>query len=230
VLLIGWSGIIGEEILAIPKMGVIGHHPTLLPRHRGNAPIPWTLINGLSRSGVTLFFLEKEIDKGDIAGQKEFQITLEDDAASVYAKATKATIELLPKVLRDLEAGKLARIPQDPQKASRWGKRKPEDGIIDWNCMAIYLHNWVRGLTHPYPGAFTLHSGRKLFIWKAKIAASKSGSNAVPGTVLESKKKLFVQCGDGVLEILRLQVESGKEIDASSSASSLGLKKGDLLG
>jgi len=230
IVLIGWSGIIGEEILAIPKRGVLGHHPTLLPRHRGNAPIPWTLINGLSRSGVTLFFLEKEIDKGDIAGQKEFSITLEDDAASVYAKATKATIELLPKVLRDMEAGKLVRIPQDPRKASRWGKRKPEDGIIDWNCMAVYLHNWVRGLTHPYPGAFTFHSGKKLFIWKAKITPSKSAGNAAPGTVLESGKKLVVKCGDGALEILKLQPEGGKETGASSSAASLGLKKGDLLG
>ncbi|HID72718.1 TPA: hypothetical protein EYP38_02140, partial [Candidatus Micrarchaeota archaeon] len=99
VLVIGWSGLIGEDILAIPPKGTLGHHPTMLPKHRGNAPIPWTLINGLSRSGVTLFYLEKEMDTGDIAGQREFEITLDDDASTVYAKAIDATAQLLLDVL-----------------------------------------------------------------------------------------------------------------------------------
>jgi len=230
LLVIGWSGIIGDELLAIPRLGTIGHHPTLLPKHRGNAPIPWTLINGLSKSGVTLFFLEKEIDRGDIAGQAEFEISIDDDALRVYEKATRATLALLPRVLSDLEAGKLERIKQDPAKASRWGKRKPEDGIIDWNCMAVNTHNWVRGLSHPYPGAFTFYAGKKLFIWKARLSTEKGAGKAQPGEVLESGKKLLVRCGDGALEISRMQPEGGKEGDASQVASAIGLKKGDRLG
>ena len=193
LVVIGWSGIIGDTVLGIPKKGVLGHHPTLLPAHRGNAPIPWTLINGLARSGVTLMFLEKEVDRGDIAGQREFDIALEDDAADVYSKATKTTISLLLEVLPKIADGTLVRRPQDQSRASKWGKRKPEDGIIDWNCMAIYLYNWVRGLAHPYPGAFTFFEGKKLFIWKAKMAESTPRSE--PGEIIEADGELIVKCG-----------------------------------
>src|SRR3989338_634843 len=165
IAVIGWSGIIGKEVLAIPKRGVLGHHPTLLPKHRGNAPIPWTLINGLARSGVTFFFMTEAIDAGDIAGQAEFEVTLEDDAASVYEKATRASARLLAEILPKIGSGKLVAKKQDAGRISRWGKRRPEDGIIDWNCMTIYLYNWVRGLSRPYPGASTFLSGREVLVW-----------------------------------------------------------------
>lgn len=228
ILVIGWSGIIGEEILKIPKRGVIGHHPTLLPKHRGNAPIPWTLINGLTKSGVTLFYLEKEIDNGLIVGQREFDVDFDDDAASLYSKATETTISLLFDVLPGIENSTLKAIAQDKKKSSRWGKRKPEDGIIDWNCMSIYLYNWIRGLTHPYPGAFTFLGEKKLFIWKATISEYiKSGT---PGEILDSQGKLLVKTGDGALSIKIIQLEGEKEMEAAEFVKIHKIKPGSKLG
>jgi methionyl-tRNA formyltransferase len=229
ILVIGWSSIIGEEILKIPKKGVLGHHPTLLPKHRGNAPIPWTLINGLTRSGVTMFFLEKEIDKGEMAGQKEFDVEMDDDASSIYAKATAATVSLLAEILPKIEKGTLKTIKQDSRKASRWGKRKPEDGIIDWNMMAIYLHNWIRGLTHPYPGAFTFLGDKKLFIWKAEIVVWKQKSGR-PGEVVEAGERLLVRAGDGAIAVESLQLEGEEEFGAKEFVERNKIRAGISLG
>lgn len=216
ILVIGWSSIIGKEILSIPKLGVIGHHPTLLPKHRGNAPIPWTLINGLTKSGITLMFLENEIDKGDILIQKEFDVELEDDAASIYEKATLKTIDALTEILPKLESGNYERIPQDPKRASVWKKRRPEDGIIDWNSMSICIYNWIRGNTYPYPGAFTFVGDRKLFVWKARISGLEIAVQGMPpGKMVCMGDKLFVKTGDGILEILCLNFEGDEEMDAS---------------
>ena len=229
ILVIGWSSIIGEEILKIPKKGVLGHHPTLLPKHRGNAPIPWTLINGLTRSGVTMFFLEKEVDKGEIAGQKEFDVEMDDDASSIYAKATAATVSLLSEMLPKIGNGTLKTMKQNPGRSSRWGKRRPEDGIIDWNTMAIYLHNWIRGLTHPYPGAFTFLGERKLFIWKAEIADWK-GKSGRPGEVVEAGERLVVRTGDGAIAVKKLQLEGEEEFGAKEFVERNKIRARTVLG
>jgi len=229
ILVIGWSGVISEELLTIPKKGVLGHHPTLLPKHRGNAPIPWTLINGLTKSGVTLFFLEKEIDKGDIAGRREFEVIFEDDASTLYKKATKATILLLSDVLPKIEHETLIRTKQDPAKASRWSKRRPEDGIIDWNCMTIYLYNWIRGLTHPYPGAFTFLGRKKLYLWKVKIAEVPVKKSRC-GELFFLDGGPLVRTGNGAIELLRLQLEGEEEMDAAEFVKRHAFKEGVVLG
>jgi len=228
ILVIGWSGIIGEEILKIPKKGVIGHHPTLLPKHRGNAPIPWTLINGLAKSGVTLFYLEKEIDNGGIAGQKEFNVDFSDDASSLYSKATEATVSLLLETLPKIEKGILKPVAQDRMRASRWGKRKPEDGIMDWNSMSIYLYNWIRGLAHPYPGAFTFLGDKKLIVWKARISESKK--NGKPGEVLSTGGGITVKTGDGAILVEKVQLEGGDEVEAAEFVKKHGITAGTILG
>jgi len=211
IFVIGWSSLIGEEILDLPKIGVIGHHPTLLPKHRGNAPIPWTLINGLTKSGITFMFLDKDIDKGDILIQKEFDVGFDDDANSLYNKITDVSIDTLLEVLPSLEKGSYNKIKQDSNKKSIWKKRKPEDGIIDWNSMTIYLYNWIRGLTHPYPGAFSFLENKKLFIWKAIISNEKF--DLIPGQMKIKNNSLFVKTGDGCLEFLKLQFEGEEELN-----------------
>ncbi len=228
ILVVGWSTIIGETILSIPKKGVIGHHPTLLPKHRGNAPIPWTLINGLTESGVTLFFLEKEIDKGGIVDQKAFSIGFEDDAPALYLKATNATISLLLEVLPKIENNTINTKIQDSKRVSKWGKRKPEDGIIDWNSMTIYLYNWVRGLTHPYPGAFTFIGDKKLFIWKAQIADEKLDKGK-PGEVIKANNSILVKTGDGGLFLTSLQFEGEPELSAADFIKLYNIKLGTIF-
>lgn len=228
ILVIGYSFLIPANLLSIAKHGAIGHHPTLLPRHRGNAPIPWTLINGLTKSGVTFFYLSEEIDQGMIAAQSEFPISVDDDASSLYSKITSETISLLPKMLSKIKSGTLVPIPQDNSKSSKWSKRKPEDGIIDWNTMSIYLYNWIRGLTNPYPGAFTFLKNKKLLIWKSRISQMKSDLN--PGTIVSVDGGLFVSTGDGVLEILSLSFENTEAESALLFIKNHSLVAGTKLG
>lgn len=228
IFVIGWSSIINREILRIPKIGVIGHHPTLLPKHRGNAPIPWTLINGLTRSGITFMFLEEEVDRGDILIQKEFEVKMDYDASDLYKIVTEKTIEALFELLPKLEEGTYERVKQDPKRASLWRKRKPQDGIIDWNSMNIYLYNWIRGLTHPYPGAFTYYKDKKLLIWKAKISGENAEGN--PGQISFKDEKIFIKTGDGVLELLRLNFEDENEMSSKEFLEKHPYLDGKMLG
>lgn len=228
ILVIGYSFLIPNNLLSIAKYGAIGHHPTLLPKHRGNAPIPWTLINGLTKSGITFFYLSEEIDQGMIAAQSEFSISMDDDASSLYSKITSETISLLPKMLSKIKSGTLVPIPQDNSKSSKWSKRKPEDGIIDWNSMSIYLYNWIRGLTHPYPGAFTFFQNKKLLIWKSIISQMKSAQS--PGTIISTTGGLFVSTGDGVLEILSLSFETDAPMSALVFIKKYSIEAGMKLG
>ena len=214
IFVIGWSQIIGEDILKIPKIGIIGHHPTLLPKHRGNAPIPWTLINGLTKSGITFFFLEKKIDDGDILIQKEFDVDFEDNATTVYQKMILSSIKSLEILLPQLGTGEFNRIKQDHRRASIWKKRSPDDGIIDWNSMTIYIYNWIRGLTHPYPGAFTYLDNKKIFIWTARI--SSLNIKGQPGKIKFHDDKVLIFTGDGAIQVDCLQVEGELEMDANT--------------
>lgn len=229
ILVIGWSMIIGDGILAVPRKGALGHHPTLLPKHRGNAPIPWTLINGLARTGVTFFFLEKEIDAGAIAGQKEFAVSLDDDAGSLYRKMTDATVELLLELLPKISKGTLRPTGQDSRNASRWPRRRPEDGVIDWNTMALCLYNWIRGLSHPYPGAFTFLGKDKVYVWKAALC-NESGWEGKPGTVVSAGGRMIVMAGDGPIRLEKLQVEGGGELPAAEFCKRHGIEAGARFG
>lgn len=233
IIVLGWSQIISNEVISIPRLCCLGHHPTLLPKHRGNAPIPWSIIMGLTKSGVTFFHLIDKVDAGDIFAQKEFEITIDDDAYTVYKKAIKVTIDLLNnEILPNLKKGIVIRIPQDEKKASYWPKRKPEDGIVDWNMGTIQLYNWIRGLTHPYPGAFTYIkelNDNKLFIWKSKLTNKKI--KTTPGKIISiTKSGIFVATGDGCLLLTSVQLEGDVEMDACAFARKYNLKKGIILG
>ncbi|MBI5223466.1 methionyl-tRNA formyltransferase [Candidatus Micrarchaeota archaeon] len=230
ILVIGYSFLIPNELLKLPKYGTVGHHPTLLPKHRGNAPIPWTLINGLKRSGITFFYLKEEIDSGDIVASGEFEVEFEDDASTLYEKITKKTVEIMHKMIEQMNRNTLKTSPQNPERSSKWPKRRPEDGIIDWNVMSIYLYNWIRGLTHPYPGAFTFYQNKKLLIWKAKIANRNSDQKIMPGTITQSDEKVFVKTGDGELELIKVSFENEEDVEAAEFIKKNNIKKDEHLG
>lgn len=216
ILVIGWSWLISNEVISIPKLGSIGHHPTLLPKHKGNAPIPWTLIKGLTKTGTTFFYLEKEVDSGKIAGQKEVEVEFTDDALILYNKLADASIELLSEILPKIENGTLESKEQDPKESSFWPRRKPEDGIINWNSPSVNIYNLIRGVTHPYPGAFTYFKGKKLLIWESEL--NKGNFNGKNGEILEvSKDRLSIKTKDGIIVAKKFDFEGE-------------LKKGDVLG
>lgn len=206
---VGWSQLVREELLAVPAGGTFGMHPTLLPRHRGRAPIPWAILNGLARTGVTLFEIpDATADSGAIVGQAVIDIAEDETATTLYAKCRDAHVDLVRTWFPRIAAGTAPRIPQDPRRASAWPKRTPADGLIDWETRAAYLDVWVRAQTRPYPGAFTWFGDRRLVIWRARPESADPGAAA--GTVVDHHPDgLVVACGDGALLVQEASLDDG---------------------
>ncbi len=200
---IGWPQIIKREILEIPQHGCVGIHPTLLPERRGGAPINWCLIDGLSKSGVTLFYFSAGVDSGDIIAQREFEITLKDAAGTVMSKVTNIAVELIKEYYPLLEKGNAPRLPQEDAKATYTRRRRPEEGIIDWSRTSLSIYNWIRALTLPFPGAFTYNNGEKIIIWESELLKGyRPRFNAQPGEILDilENKGTVIATGDsGIL-------------------------------
>ena len=147
-------------------------------------------------------------DRGDIIEQKSVPINFEDTAHDVFLKVTEASREILSSSLPSLEQGAAKRYPQDESKATKYGRRRPEDGEIDWNRPADEIYNFVRALTHPFPGAFTHWENRKVFIWKALPEEGTYG----PGKI-RSESPMLVGTGSGLLRVLSIQTEGEPERD-----------------
>jgi len=226
IFVIGWSQLIPNELLNVPDKGCIGMHPTLLPRGRGRAPINWALIKGMEKTGLTMFYLSEGADTGDIIGQEEIQIALEDDAASLYEKVIVSGRHLISEFLPKLENEKAPRIKQDGKLATVWPKRNPDDGLIDWNKSPMEIYNWIRGLTHPYPGAFTFLRNKKVFILSSKYINKKVC--AEPGTIIKiSEDGLVVSAWEKGLLLTKIQPENKEIMSAMEFAEVYNIKVGD---
>ena len=199
IFVVGWSQLVHQPFIALAPGAVYGMHPTLLPRHRGRAPIPWTILSGIARTGVTLFeIVDPTADSGPIVGQVEVDVARDETAATLYDKLTEAHVALIREFVPKLVAGEFDRVPQDARRASAWPKRTPADGIIDWDTRATYLYDWVRAQTRPYPGAFTFLGDDKVIVWSARPVELDAG--APSGTVVEeSGDGPVVACGEGAL-------------------------------
>jgi len=223
ILVIGWTRLLGAEILKIPRLGCVGFHASLLPRYRGRAPVNWAIINGESETGNTLFFLDEGVDTGDVIDQRRIPIAYEDTCSTLYRKVADSAVEMLAEHLPLLKQGRAASRHQDHALATVMPRRRPEDGVIDWSCGSRRLYDWVRALTHPYPGAFAILGGRRLFVWEAREASEPSGDaarDAAPGTVLGvSGRDLLVAVGGGALALRRVQWDGEKETDGSELAA-----------
>jgi methionyl-tRNA formyltransferase len=238
IFVIGWSQLLSEEILHIPPLGCVGIHPTKIPRGRGRAPIPWTIIKGLKKSAVTMFYLKEGVDCGDIISQKDFEVFPWDDAHSLYERIQTIHIELVRENLKPLLGGVAARIPQDHSRATYWPKRSPGDGIIDWQKTAWEIYNWIRALTHPYPGAFTYYKGKRIYIWKADFIKEVSSSHgAKEGAIIgeiygtgSGNSGVVINAIEGKLGVRRGQFSGEKECDAYELLRTGLIKLGEVFG
>jgi methionyl-tRNA formyltransferase len=207
VFVVGWSQLLRGELLATAREGVFGMHPTLLPRHRGRAPIPWAILSGLAKTGVTLFeIVDPTADSGPIVGQVEVTVAPDETAATLFDKLTDAHVELIRRHVPELLERRAPRIPQDDRRGSWWPKRTPADGIIDWATRAPYLYDWVRAQTRPYPGAFTYLGEDKVVVWAARPVPFEG--EAAAGTVVAEGP--VVACGEGAL--LLEEIDSAREL------------------
>lgn len=220
LLVVGWTQLLKDRLLRIPGIACLGFHASLLPKYRGRAPINWALINGETKTGNTMIVLEPGADEGDIVAQSEIPIEFEDDCRTLYEKVSQTEIDMLARVLPKIRNGRLPRTPQDAALATVMPKRRPEDGLIDWNKDGRRLYDWVRALTHPYPGAFTWLGGRKLFIWRAlpREPDDRSADTRV-GTVVSGEGNYpMVRTGHGWLELRRVQRDGEPEMDGAEAA------------
>lgn len=237
IFVIGWTRLVCAEIFAIPKYGCIGMHASLLPKYRGRAPVNWALINNEKLTGNTMILLDDGVDTGDILLQRSISITLADTCGTLYDKVADAGREMIRESIPHLQKGELARTPQNHDQATVMPKRTPEDGLIDWTKPALELFNWVRALTHPYPGAFTYYQSKKLFIWDAQIAHfslqecnSELLKNTVPGMVISTADGITVSTGEGeILSLRALNFEDSDKVTWKEFLSENELRVGDIL-
>ena len=211
-----YRGVLPEEILEIPRLGAYNVHGSLLPKYRGRAPVNWAVLKGETETGATLHVMTARPDAGDIVDQETVPIGPDDTAADVQRRVTEAAVRVLERRLEDLKAGRVPRRPQEESAATRFGRRRPEDGRIDWSRTASEIHDLVRAVTHPYPGAFTdVFGGGKTYVWRTRLPNLGAHDN-FPGQVRREEGRLYVSCGDDYyVEILSLQRSGEEEVEAS---------------
>ncbi|AGC78662.1 methionyl-tRNA formyltransferase [Nonlabens dokdonensis DSW-6] len=165
LFIIGWSQIASKEVINATKIGAIGAHPTLLPEGRGRAAIPWAILKGLDKTGVTFFKMDEGVDTGLILGQEEVPIASTENATTLYSKVNKAHEILIKKLYPQLLAGTVTAHEQNEANASYWEGRKPADGLITQDMTMLYVDRLVRATSRPYPGAFIQNDKIKVIFW-----------------------------------------------------------------
>ena len=200
VLVIGWSQLCGPTFRAVPKLGCIGFHPSDLPKLRGRAVLPWTILLQEKVVGASLFWLAEGADTGEIAAKARFEVDTETiTARGLYDRHMEALADMLPPLMDRIAAGDVPRVPQIEEGASTCALRRPEDGLIDWTASAADIHRLIRAAGPPYPGAFT-HAvdGTKLVLTNVRHTPRKDYYIGIPGQVQDIDGKVFtVYCGDG---------------------------------
>lgn len=193
---------LGQELLSIPTQGAYNLHGSLLPKYRGRVPVNWAVIHGESETGATLHVMTPKPDQGDIVAQVSVPIGPDDTAFEVFERLVPAATHMLKHVLGPLFNGSAPHTPQVLSQGSYFGGRRPEDGRIDWSLSAQQIHNLVRGVAPPYPGAFTLLGGKNARILRTSLSPHPCAVAQTTG-------------GDGKpLYLLELEVE-GVLLDAS---------------
>ncbi|MBA7600026.1 Methionyl-tRNA formyltransferase [subsurface metagenome] len=223
------TDIIPESILNYPRLGTIQYHPSLLPKHRGGSAINWAIINGETKTGITIFWPDKGIDTGPILLQKETEISPDDTVGSLYFnKLFPLGIEAIAGGIELIKKGIAPRIPQDESQATYEGLCTEKEAVISWLQPVNKIHNLIRG-TNPQPGAATHFQGKRFKVFDSELLAGVGGG--LPGGIIDITGQGFVvAAADGAILIKRVQAKGFPKIGAVEFAEQLGLKAGDKLG
>ena len=206
-------------LLKSVRRGAYNMHGSLLPKYRGRVPINWAIINGEAETGATLHAMTEKPDAGDIVDQIAVPILPDDTAREVFEKVTVAAELTLHRSLPALVAGTAKLRPQDLSKGSYFGGRRPADGAIPWKRSAREIHNLVRAVTRPYPGAFCNTSAGVLVVWRTRM---RNMSEAGTPALMVAGDGLVARCGDGgLLRVLDAEL-NGRALDAKTLSAEHG--------
>jgi methionyl-tRNA formyltransferase len=198
---------LAPALLALAPRGALNMHGSLLPKYRGRAPVNWAIIHGETETGATLHYMADKPDNGDIVAQTAVPILPDDVASDVFVKVTVAAEMTLDRALPALLAGTAPRTRQDAGKGSYFGGRKPEDGVIDWSKSAIAIHNLVRAVAPPYPGARTLIDGHPARLLRTRVLDATAPAVIAPAFDI-ADGRITVGCGGGgILQVLELEID-----------------------
>ncbi|HCW7015905.1 TPA: bifunctional UDP-4-amino-4-deoxy-L-arabinose formyltransferase/UDP-glucuronic acid oxidase ArnA [Citrobacter farmeri] len=218
--------LLSDAILALAPAGAFNLHGSLLPKYRGRAPLNWVLVNGESETGVTLHRMVKRADAGAIVAQQRVAISSDDTAFTLHHKLCQTARRVLEQALPAIERKETHDVQQNESEATYFGRRTPEDCFLTWNRPATTLHNMVRAVAAPWPGAFSYSGTQKFTIWSSRVHAQSQ--TAQPGTVI-SVSPLLIACSEGALEVVTGQAGNGITVQGAQLAQILGLVAGSRL-
>lgn len=230
IVVAGWTRLLRPPLLAVPRRGCVGFHASLLPRNRGRAPVNWAIIRGETETGNTMMMLSADVDTGDVVDQVRIPIGIEDTCATVYERVGRAGAQMLLRHLPALLAGTAPRAAQPRGAEQPLPKRTPEMGVVDWTRSAAALHDWVRALTLPYPGAFTNLRGHRIMVWRTRPTTGDPPlpDVAAPGTVRAvTDHEVRIATGDGELVVTELGEPGEPPVPAGPWCRRAGVGVGD---
>ncbi len=218
-----YRAMLGAPLLRAASRGALNMHGSLLPKFRGRAPVNWAILKGAHECGATLHYMVERADAGEIVDQQAVPILQDDDAREVFAKVTVAAEVVLARSLPGLIAGTAPRRPQPIEPGEYFGRRRPEDGRIDWLRPALEIHNLVRAVAPPFPGAFAQVDGERWEIHRTRLTGERDATGGAPRLVAAGGQCLAV-CGDGqLLRLLAVRTPRGP-LDLAALATRLELR------
>ena len=224
LVVVAYGQYIPQRVIYLAKHQAINVHPSLLPKYRGSAPIQWAILNGDQEIGVSIIYLAKKMDAGDIIRQECYPLSDDETSATLHDKLADVGAELLLRAIDDIRSGTVKRIEQDETQMVEVRKLTKKDGGIDWSLPAIEIRNRIRAFD-PWPGSFSaLPNGAPLKIWKAAL---EEGAEEKPGTLLDDQ--LLVQTGEKALRLIEVQPVGKKRMPSASFLNGSVLRKGDVL-
>jgi methionyl-tRNA formyltransferase len=204
LLSVNYLFIVESDLINWPSKAAINFHGSLLPKYRGRTPHVWAIINNELESGVTAHFITAGCDEGDIIDQVIIPIKKQDTGADILDKYTEAYPQLVDKVLEQFKKCEVQGLKQDESKATYFGKRTPDHGLIDWNWQKERIYNWVRAQADPYPGAFSFLRGKKIIIDKVVPDDFGYHQDQSNGLIL-TRNPVRVKTPNGALQLLSVR-------------------------
>ena len=226
IVVVAYGRILPEYVLSYPEHGCINVHGSLLPKYRGASPVQSAIIDGETETGITVMYMDKGLDTGDMILKKKCDIDINDNQITLFDKLEKLGTEGMLEAIELISEGKALREKQNDEESTYASILTSVTGCIDWDKDAVTVHNLVRG-TYPWPSAYSYNNGIKFKITETEL----SENEGTPGEVLVSSPKegLVVACKKGAVKVVRLQAEGGKEMNASDYLRGHDIEKGSLF-